>query len=214
MSLWIPADKGSRRFEKRGLRRVAAPRRTGPKSKHTTAQRWSQKAQIQRRNSTFEKEFESTKGYPGEGPKLAKPRRMGRSRVRVLPGVRLKMPERIPGRRTSAERRAARKCVRLRDGVILPVTRGLHRDAFLRLWAWARRKPPDETSSITAYDLFLSGFIEHAWSKGATRGEAGNALSASLHVYPILRGRGKLIDSWFLLNAWNRYELPMRPPCP
>ena len=46
-------------------------------------------------------------------------------------------------------------------------------------------------------------------------GEAGNALSASLHVYPELRGRGRLVDSWYLLNAWNRYEEPMRaPPMP
>ena len=46
-------------------------------------------------------------------------------------------------------------------------------------------------------------------------GEAGNALSASIVMYPQLRGRGKLPDSWFLLNAWHRYEIPMRaPPMP
>ena len=215
MSQWNPSDKGSRRFERKGVKKSAVPRRSRPRVKGKTAERWGQQWNFQRRNRTYEKDFDSTKGYPGEGPRLAKARRIGRSRVRVLPGVRKFVGERVLGKRTSAERRAARKGLRLRDGVILPKTRALYRDAFIRLWAWARRAPPDEVSNIPAYDRFLSGFIEHAWAKGATRGEAGNALSASLHVYPNLRGRGNLTDSWFLLNAWNKYEVPMRaPPMP
>ena len=53
------------------------------------------------------------------------------------------------------------------------------------------------------------------WTRGGTRGEAGNALSASIRMYPELRGRGRLVDSWYLLSAWARYEIPCRaPPMP
>ena len=154
-----------------------------------------------RRNVKFAREFDSTLGYPGEGPRLAKARRVGRSRVKVLPVVRNMRGERVPGRRASAEHRAARQGIRLRDGVIRPTTRRLYKEAFIRLWAWARRPPPDEVSNVAAYDRFLSGVIEHSWAAGARRGEAGNALSASLRVYQILRGRGRSIDSWYLFNA-------------
>ena len=78
-----------------------------------------------------------------------------------------------------------------------------------------RPLPPRVITSDSSYDRFLSAYIEHAWEAGSTRGEAGNALSASVLVYPQLRGRGHLADSWFLLNAWSRYEVPMRaPPMP
>ena len=99
------------------------------------------------------------------------------------------------GRRTSAERRAARKGISLRDGVIARKTKSLYAAAFVHLWAWACRPPPDVVVSVSAYDCFLSGYLEHAWTQGSTRGEAGNALSASLHMFPELRGKGKLIDS-------------------
>ena len=99
--------------------------------------------------------------------------------------------------------------------MLQPVTRRPYADAFVKLWAWAKRPPPDMISRISGYNRFLSEYIEHAWADGLTRGEAGNALSASLHIYPELRGRGRLVDSWYLLNASNRYEEPMRaPPMP
>ena len=214
MSLWNPADKGSRRFSNTKGRRAAHPRRTRPR-RAKVKKTWMSKAEFQRRNQKYLKGFDSTLGYPGEGPRLAAARRVGRSRVRVLPGIRKGLKARVPGRRTSKERRQARKGIKLRDGVLQPVTRRLYAEAFVRLWAWAKRPPPDTISNITTYDRFLSEYIEHAWADGLTRGEAGNALSASLHIYPELRGRGRLVDSWYLLNAWNKYEEPMRaPPMP
>ena len=85
----------------------------------------------------------------------------------------------------------------------------------MALWAWIGRHPPDEVASVRSYDQFLACYIEYAWESGLTRGEAGNALSASLTCYPDLRGRGRLPESWYLLNAWSRYEIPLRaPPMP
>ena len=71
-------------------------------------------------------------------------------------------------------------------------TRALYAAAFLQVWAWAQSSPPDSIEDVAAYDKFLAGFIEYAWSRGSTRGEAGNALSASLHIYTVLRGKGRL----------------------
>jgi hypothetical protein len=91
----------------------------------------------------------------------------------------------------------------------------LYLAAFIRLWRWAGQAPPDTISSPAAYDRFLSAYIESEWERGGTRGDAGNALSASIRMFPELRGRGNLVDSWYLLNAWARYEVPCRaPPMP
>ena len=123
--------------------------------------------------------------------------------------------EGVPGRRTQSQRRLARVGLALRDSILAPTTRRLYTEAFLRLWEWAGFPPPATITSAETYDRFLSMYIEAAWKDGLTRGEAGNALSASLTIYPQLRGRGHLSDSWFLLNAWARYEIPMRaPPMP
>ena len=137
-------------------------------------------------------------------------RRCERSRLRFITGTQKRAAERVLGRQTSQQPRVARAGVTLRDGVIAQRTRNLFAAAFLRLWAWDRRAPSDTLKSAAAYDKFLSGYIEYAWTQGSTRGEAGTALSASIHMYPELRGTGRSIDSWHLLNAWNKYEIPMR----
>ena len=117
-----------------------------------------------RRNQKFPKKFDSTLGHPGEGPRIAQARRVGRSRVKVIQKKKGD-GETIVSKRTSAERRAARKGLTLRDGVILNKTKQLYAEAFVKLWAWAQRPPPDDTTSAKAYDKFLSGYIEEAWKK-------------------------------------------------
>lgn len=82
--------------------------------------------------------------------------------------------------------------------------RALYRAAFLRLWAWIDLPPPCRVSNVAAYDRVLAEFIEYAWSAGRTRGDAGNALSASLAAYPEMRGKGSLSDSWYMLSSWAR----------
>ena len=121
----------------------------------------------------------------------------------------------VPVMRTASERRLARKGITLRDGVLKPKTRQLYRAAFLRLWGWIDCPPPERVTNVPAYDRVLAEFIEYAWSAGHTRGDAGNALSSSLAAYPELRGKGNLTESWYMLNSWARYEVPIRaPPLP
>ena len=46
-------------------------------------------------------------------------------------------------------------------------------------------------------------------------GDAGNAISVSTAVYPELKGRAPLSQCWYPLDAWKRYEVPLRtPPMP
>ena len=145
MSMWNPSDKGSRKFEKqKGVER-ATPRRTRPKKKTKLNMA---RAAAKRRNRTFTKDFDSTLGCPGEGPQLAKARRIGRPRVKVIPTQKKRKLETVVGRRTSAERRAARKGISLRQGMISDRTRSLYASAFLHLWAWAQTCPPDDLSSM------------------------------------------------------------------
>ena len=118
-----------------------------------------------------------------------------------MPKLKASLVEKVPGRRTQSERAAARKGIRLRDGVLAPITRRLYAEAFVKLWQWAGVAPPGEVSSVAAYDRLLAAYIEEAWSSGLTRGEAGNSLSASVTMYPRLRGKGQLPDSWYLLNG-------------
>ena len=87
--------------------------------------------------------------------------------------------------------------------------------AFRALWEWVGRPPPVQVASRSAYDALLSEYIAQAWEYGLTRGEAGNALSASVAAFPELRGKGRLPESWFLLSCWSRLEVPCRaPPLP
>ena len=214
MSEWNPSDKPSRRWEKGGRRKSAQPRRRRVKKIRVVDG-------FVRRNVKFNKEFDSTLGYPGEGPARRKMKARSTIRTRMIktPGparrVRRQSRERIPTRRTQAERIFERRDIRLRDVMYAPVTRSLYRLAFVELWKWVGRPPPLDVSSPRLYDSLLAEFIEHAWSSGMTRGDAGNALSASVFAYPNLRGRGRLSESWLLLNTWAKLEAPFRaPPLP
>ena len=130
-------------------------------------------------------------------------------------GTRRQIREKIPTRRFRAERIFERRDIRLRDVVYAPITRTLYRLAFVQLWSWVGRPPPVDVDSARLYDSLLSEFIEHAWSSGMTRGDAGNALSASVHAYLGFPGKGRLSESWLLLNAWAKLEAPFRaPPLP
>ena len=126
------------------------------------------------------------------------------------PPVRRLLVERVQGRRTQSERRLARRNVSLRDAALAPRTVRAYRHAFLQLWNWLGLSPPTRVDDVRAYDTALSGFIEHCWEEGYTRGLAGNALSASIAAFPELRGGVR--ESWWLLNAWARVELPTRAP--
>ena len=56
--------------------------------------------------------------------------------------------------------------------------------------------------------MMLADFILYAWTAGHTRALAGNAVSASIKVYPEVRGH--LPECWYLLNAWSKLEVACR----
>ena len=58
-------------------------------------------------------------------------------------------------------------------------------------------KPAND--AMCAYDLLLADFILFSWESGYTRAFAGNAVSASIKVFPEIRG--KVPEAWYLLNA-------------
>jgi len=216
MSQWNPSDKGSRKWEKRKSKTGSEPRRA--RKKKVKVRPGVVKGKTTRANQTFPKGFDSSLGYPGEGPAKRgrrSKRREARSRLRVVAKLSKRLLEGVPGKRTISERRLARVGISLREGLLHPTTKKLYQEAFVSMWHWLQRHPPDEILSVRSYDACLAFYIEHAWATGLTRGEAGNALSASITVYPSLRGRGQLSESWYLLNAWSRYEVPLRaPPMP
>ena len=215
-SSWNPSDSGSRRWEHRerrqgtsGTRRARKAVRKEPAPKEKA-----------RRNRKFPVPFDSTRGYPGEGPAPIKKQATKRVGGRRLPTKRQRAPrqrnfERFPARRTQLERQIARTGYCLRKALLTSTTRRLYRQAFRSLWRWVGRSPPVEVASVPAYDALLAEYINRAWKAGLTRGEAGNALSASVAAFPELRGRGKLPESWYLLTCWSRLEVPCRaPPLP
>ena len=157
MSQWNPSDRGSRRFEHRHAKLQARPRRTKPRKVKKLG---VSKSKILRRTPNFHKDFDSTFGCPGEGPRRPTDRRIGRSRIRPVVKVYKRRVEGIAGKRTSVERRISRFAINLREGILAPQTRKLYAQAFVRLWAWARRPPPDRIVCTAVYDRFLSGFIE------------------------------------------------------
>ena len=231
MSEWNPSDRPSRRYmgRQRGQPR-AHPKKAKPRasqrSRGVARDDAGVKATWTSRNRKFERAFDSTLGYPGEGPSRrprdrraeARPRAAKAKATKAKPthrDVHRSRVERVIARRTRSERMRARKGISLRDSALAPLTRRLYREAFLLFWLWVGRSPPDHCLDALAYDALLAEYVEHCWESGLTRAMAGNALSASLVAYPELRRRGTLAESWYFLKAWSRIEVPNRaPPMP
>ena len=181
MSEWNPSDKGSRLWESGSGPKGAVPRRPRPRKRPIEVKKVAKtlhgydvnvteqaclgiltgigQQNKRRKNRSYPKKFDSTRGYPGEGPARPVDRRLGRSRLRVIGKLKQSLIERVQLRRTSASRRAARAGLSLREGLLAPITRKLYGRAFVRLWTWAGRCPPATLSSSNAYDRFLAAFI-------------------------------------------------------
>ena len=186
-STWNTADKPSRRWEgPHPERRASIPRRPRRPVKPV------QKRSPVRRNVKYEQDFDSTLGYPGERPAPRGDHVKRKQRERAFPQTR---QEQFPGRRTRSQRALARKGVSLRAAVLLPRTVQAYQTAFATMWNWIGRSPPISVHSTRTYDALLATYIEEAWVSGETRGDAGNASSASVTVYPELRSRGLLSES-------------------
>ena len=194
MSEWNTSDVPSRTWEKkRSPTAKSFPKRKGTKQVI--------RSRAKRRNQVFPRKFDSTKGYPGEGPRVRKARAKRTPIRKILEGKFLAY-------RTQAERRKARRDVDLRWATLAPKTVALYREAFANLWRWVGVLPPRVIRDPVAYDMLIADFIMYAWQSGLTRAHAGNALSASIKVYPEVRGR--LAESWYLLNAWTKLEVSCR----
>ena len=152
----------------------------------------------------------STLGCPGEGLARKAAWRTGKSdRRRCWPKVK-RGAEPVLACRTQLERVLAIRGVHLRHGALKPCTKAMCQEAFLAFWKWVGRAPPRRVESVPAYDALHSEHVCQALQHGLARGQAGNALSATVPPYPELRGRGKLPESWFLLIRWSRLEFPCR----
>ena len=160
-----------------------------------------------RRNQVFSRDFDSTLGYPGEGPAHRGTREANRHDWKL---VRRHLFQKALGRRTQPERRKERAGIQLRQAGLAPLTVHHYRSAFARFWSWLQMDPPFRVVDPISYDVSLSAFLEALWTAGETRNVAGNALSASLIVFPELKH--KLCESWALLSIWNKIELPTRAP--
>ena len=206
---WNPSDGASRYWEKGSRHRSSFPRRRRVRTKKDTP------LKAARRNQAFPLQFDGTLGYPGEGPaRKATIRTAKRDQRRRCPRV-TRSSEKVLVRRTQVERMLSRKGVPLRKAALKPATKRMYQEAFCALWTWAGAPPPRSVISSVAYDEILSEYICQAWEHGLTRGQAGNALSASVTAYPQLRGRGRLPESRSLLNCWSRLEVPSQaPPLP
>ena len=131
---WNPSDHGSRKWEKDKRGRGSWPRRTRKPTARSKAPLLKS-----RRNEKFPVKFDSTRGYPGEGPGV-KGRRFG-GRVARRQRPQFKHGERFPARRIQLERFIARRGFDLRRGVISKLTKRLYREAFEKLWAWVGATP-------------------------------------------------------------------------
>ena len=228
-SEWNPSDAVSRRHEpsRRGRASKAQPRGTKRPSRSSDRRGVARDpAGVKRRNRSFDKDFDSTLGYPGEGhpkprtkakakAKASPPRRPPRGAATNAAGilVRRRLVQSVLTKSTQHERAKARRGVDLRTSALAPRTIVRYREAFSLLWEWVGRAAPERALNGIAYDTTLSGFIVHAWESGLPRGRAGDAISASLKAYPELKGG--LRESWGLFNSWGRIELPTRaPPLP
>ena len=163
-----------------------------------------------RRNQSFPTGFDSSLGYPGEGPPKRGLRVPLQAHQACVLGVRRKLVQSILSKRTQQDRRVQREGIRLGLAGLAPFTVKLYRKSFVALWDWMSREPPNFITDTAAYDQLLAGFIEAVWEHGETRAFAGNAISASLIVYPELKK--KLHESWALLSIWSKVELPKRAP--
>ena len=132
-----------------------------------------------------------------------------RRRARTRPTPRLGS---MTGRRRTgpAERRTARAGLgRLADARIGAQASRRYRDAALRYVDYlhaCRFQLPFDWDEM---DLSLQDYLEHLWTDGATKGQAGDTLSGIQHL---LRTRRQFPGSWRLLSVWGRLESPSRAP--
>ena len=112
-----------------------------------------------------------------------------------------------------AAREAARaKIGRLSDSRVQPRTLQRYHAASSAFIAWCALARRPTALTWDDLDAQLCAFVEHLWSTGHTRNQAGDVLSSVSHF---LHVRKRFCGAWQLLKAWQTQELPVRaPPMP
>lgn len=96
----------------------------------------------------------------------------------------------------------------LRSLITSPKTQKRYEVAVTRLFDFLELEDKDFTSSALALDDALSDFIEMLWQDGDPRFWAEDAVSGLQKFIPSLRGHFR--QSWSLVKAWQKFELPQR----
>ena len=170
---WNTSDRPSRTWAKK--KPPAA--KSFPKRKSPSRVRGKTAKGHNKRNRKFPKDFDSTCGYPGEGPGKQK----SRSRVRLA------LRGRVISRRTQVERALERRGVLLKWATLAPITGRLYKEAVKAMWEWLGRPPPDYVQDVVAFDALLAEYILYGWEIGLTRVMAGNTLSGSTRAWPEIK---------------------------
>ena len=107
--------------------------------------------------------------------------------------------------RTQAQRRFARRQVRLQDVGIQPSTQRRYYLAVRKLLPFIEAASSDEE-----LDDSVASWIEQQFEEGAPLHLISDGLSGIQHFQPYLKGR--IPRSWKLFSIWRRFEVPMRAP--
>ena len=99
---------------------------------------------------------------------------------------------------------------KLQDLVVKPQTRRRYEHAmrlFFEFLRWNKIALPSHPEEV---DRVASSYIEELWEEGDSRYLAQDTLSALQHFEPQLKRR--LLQSWRLIKAWQKFEVPTRAP--
>ena len=112
---------------------------------------------------------------------------------------------------TRTVRKARRQHLgKLKDLVIKPETRRRYEIAmkkFLEFLRWNQFVLPSQYVDV---DRLASMYVEELWEDGDSRYLAQDVLSSLQHHEPQLKRR--LLQSWRLIKAWQKHEIPSRAP--
>ena len=112
---------------------------------------------------------------------------------------------------TQCTRKARRQHLgKLRDLVIRPQTCRRYEIAMKKFLEFLRWNQFGLPSQYVEVDRLASMYIEELWEDGDSRYLAQDALSSLQHHEPQLKRR--MLQSWRLIKAWQKHEIPSRAP--
>ena len=116
----------------------------------------------------------------------------------------------VEGNTRNARKARRQHLGKLRNLVIRPQTRKRYETAmrrFLDFLKWNGYPLPSRHEEV---DRLASMVVEELWEEGESRYFAQDVLSSLQHFEPQLKR--KLLESWRLIKAWQKHEIPNRAP--